>query len=225
MVALLRCIMRRELAIALRNLGQWINPLLFFIVIVALFPLGVGPSPTTLATIAPGVLWVGALLALLLSLGSLFEADFADGTLEQLMLSGQSLSLIVLGKVLVHWMLNGLPLLLISPLLALMLALPVEAIPVLMLSLLLGTLTLSLIGAFGAGLTLGLNQGSVLLSLLVLPLSVPVLIFGSAAVSAAAGGFSASVQLSVLGALLVFALSLAPLVTALAVRIGISGNS
>lgn len=223
--ALLWCVMRRELSIAFRNPGQWINPLLFFVVVVTLFPLGVGPSPATLASIAPGVLWVSALLAVLLSLGSLFEADFADGTLEQLLLSGQSLPLIVLAKVLVHWLLSGLPLLIISPLLALLLALPSEAIPVLMLSLLMGTLTLSLIGAIGAGLTLGLNQAGVLLSLLVLPLSVPVLIFGSAAVVATAGGFAASSQLSILGALLLFALSLAPLTTAMAVRIGVSGGN
>jgi len=194
-------------------------------VVVALFPLGVGPSPATLATIAPGVLWVSALLAVLLSLGSLFEADFTDGTLEQLLLSGQSMALIVLGKVFVHWLLSGLPLLLVSPLLALLLAMPTQAIPVLMLSLLLGSLTLSLIGAIGAGLTLGLNQAGVLLSLLVLPLSVPVLIFGSAAVVAASGEIGASSQIGVMLALLLFALSLAPLTTALAVRIGVSGSN
>ncbi len=223
--ALLSCIIRRDLAIAMRNTGQWVNPLLFFIVVVALFPLGVGPSPATLSIIAPGVIWVSALLAVLLSLGSLFETDFADGTLEQLLLSGQSLALIVLGKVLVHWFLSGLPLLLISPLLALLLALPTDAIPVLMLSLLIGTLTLSLIGAIGAGLTLGLNQAGVLLSLLVLPLSVPVLIFGSAAVTAAAADFGAGSQLAIMTGLLLFALSIGPLTTAAAVRIGVSGST
>lgn len=201
------------------------NPLLFFVVVVSLFPLGVGPSPSTLAAIAPGVLWVSSLLAVLLSLGTLFDADYMDGTLEQLVLSGQSLPLIVLAKVLVHWLLSGLPLLLVSPLLALLLNLPVSAIPVLMLSLLLGTLALSLIGAIGAALTVGLNQSGVLLSLLVLPLSVPVLIFGSSAVVAAASDFSATGQLMILAALLLLALALAPLTAALALRIGVSGTS
>jgi len=222
---LLLCMLRREWAIAWRNCGQWINPLLFFVVVVALFPLGVGPSPATLSTIAPGILWVSALLAVLLSLGTLFDADYADGTLEQLVLSGQSLPLIVLGKVLVHWLLSGLPLLLVSPLLGLLFNLPISAIPVLMASLLLGTLTLSLIGAIGAALTVGLNQAGVLLSLLVLPLSAPVLIFGSAAVTAAASGMGVTGQLSILAALLLFALSLAPLTAALALRNAVAGGN
>ena len=209
----------------MRNPGQWVNPLLFFIVVVTLFPLGVGPSPQTLSTIAPGVLWVSALLAVLLSLGALFEADYSDGTLEQLALSGQSLPVIVLAKVLVHWLLSGMPLLLMSPVLGLLLNLPSQAIPVLMLSLLLGTLSLSLIGAIGAALTVGLNQAGVLLSLLVLPLSVPVLIFGSSAVAAAAGDLGASGQLFALLALLILALSLAPLMASLALRNGVSGGT
>jgi len=222
---LLLCVFRREWSVAWRNSGQWVNPLLFFIVVVALFPLGVGPSPATLSTIAPGILWVSALLAVLLSLGTLFDADYADGTLEQLVLSGQSLSLIVLGKVLVHWLLSGLPLLLVSPLLGLLFNLPADAIPVLMVSLLLGTLSLSLIGAIGAALTVGLNQAGVLLSLLVLPLSAPVLIFGSAAVTAAASDLGASGQLLILVALLILALSLAPLTAALALRNAVAGGN
>lgn len=221
----LRCVIRREWSVAWRNSGQWVNPLLFFVVVVALFPLGVGPSPATLSTIAPGILWVSALLAVLLSLSTLFDADYADGTLEQLVLSGQSLPLIVLAKVLVHWVLSGFPLLLVSPLLALLFNLPSNAIPVLMASLLLGTLTLSLIGAIGAALTVGLNQAGVLLSLLVLPLSAPVLIFGSAAVSAASADLAASGQLLILTALLIFALSLAPLTAALALRNAIAGGN
>jgi len=224
-LAVLGCILRREWLVALRNPGQWVNPLLFFVVVVSLFPLGVGPSPSTLASIAPGVLWVSSLLAVLLSLGTLFDADYADGTLEQLVLSGQSLPLIVLAKVLMHWLLSGLPLLLVSPLLAVLLNLPVGAIPVLMLSLLLGTLALSLIGAIGAALTVGLNQSGVLLSLLVLPLSVPVLIFGSSAVAAAASDLGSSGQLMILAAVLLLALALAPLTAALALRIGVSGSS
>ncbi len=221
----MRCIFQREWSVAMRNPGQWVNPLLFFIVVVTLFPLGVGPSPQTLSTIAPGVLWVSALLAVLLSLGALFDADYSDGTLEQLALSGQSLPVIVLAKVLVHWLLSGMPLLLMSPVLGLLLNLPSQAIPVLMVSLLLGTLSLSLIGAIGAALTVGLNQAGVLLSLLVLPLSVPVLIFGSSAVAAAAGDFAASGQLLALLALLILALSLAPLMASLALRNGVSGGT
>ena len=222
---LLLCVLRREWSVAWRNAGQWVNPLLFFVVVVALFPLGVGPNPTTLSTIAPGVLWVSALLAVLLSLGTLFDADHADGTLEQLVLSGQSLPLIVLGKVLVHWLLSGLPLLLVSPLLGLLFNLSLGVIPVLMMSLLLGTLTLSLIGAIGAALTVGVNQAGVLLSLLVLPLSAPVLIFGSAAVSSAASDLGAAGQLLILTALLALALALAPLTAALALRNAVSGGN
>jgi len=222
---LLLCVIRREWTVAWRNSGQWVNPLLFFIVVVALFPLGVGPSPAMLSTIAPGILWVSALLAVLLSLGALFDADYADGTLEQLVLSGQSLPLIVLAKVVVHWLLSGLPLLLVSPFLGLLFNLPIGAIPVLMVSLLLGTLTLSLIGAIGAALTVGLNQAGVLLSLLVLPLSVPVLIFGSAAVTSAASDMGAAGPLLILAALLIFALSLAPLTAALALRNAVAGGN
>ena len=223
-VSLLAEIGRRELKMAVRNPGQWLNPVLFFVVVVTLFPLGVGPSPSTLSAIAPGVLWVSALLAVMLSLDALFSADFADGTLEQFIVTDQPLSLIVLAKCMVHWLLSGIPLLLLSPLLAVLLHLPANAIWVLMLSLLLGSFTLSLIGAIGAALTLGLNQAGVLLSLLVLPLTVPVLIFGSSAVAAAASDLSAAGQLWLLSALLVLALSLAPLTAAAALRIGVSSN-
>jgi len=222
---LLFCVCRRELSIAIRKPGQWLNPLLFFVIVVTLFPLGVGPSPNTLSLIAPGVLWVSALLAVLLSLDSLFASDYVDGTLEQLVLSEQSLSIIVLGKVLTHWLLSGVPLLIISPLLAMLLNLPTSALPVLMLSLLLGTLTMSLIGAIGAALTVGLNQAGVLLSLLVLPLTVPVLIFGSSAVAAAATDLPANGQLFLLAALAVLGLTLAPFTAAAALRIGVSGSN
>jgi len=224
-VQLVQLILHREWRIALRNPGQWLNPLLFFVIVVTLFPIGVGPSPGTLATIAPGVLWVSALLSAMLSLNTLFESDFTDGTLEQLVLSGQSLTLIALAKCLVHWLLTGIPLLLMSPLLAVLLNLPYAAIPVLMLSLLLGTLSLSLIGAIGAALTVGLNHGGVLVSLLVLPLSVPVLIFGSSAVASAASGLPAGGALLILLALAILTLSLAPLAVALALRVGVSGNA
>lgn len=220
---LLRILMR-DLSIALRSPGQWLNPLLFFIIVVTLFPLGIGPGPNTLSIIAPGVIWVSALLSMLLSLDSLFAADFRDGTLEQLVLSGQPLSLIVLGKILAYWLLSGLPLLLLSPMLGVAMQLPSHALGVLMLSLLLGTLTLSLIGAIGAALTVSLNQGGVLLSLLVLPLTVPVLIFGSSAVATAASFLPVEGHLSLLAAMLAFALSLAPLTTAAALRVGVSGS-
>ena len=222
---LLFCVCRRELSIAIRKPGQWLNPLLFFVIVVTLFPLGVGPSPNTLSLIAPGVLWVSALLAVLLSLDSLFASDYVDGTLEQLVLSEQSLSIIVLGKVLTHWLLSGVPLLVISPLLAMLLNLPLSALPVLMLSLLLGTLTMSLIGASGAALTVGLNQAGVLLSLLVLPLTVPVLIFGSSAVAAAATDLPSDGQLFLLASLAVLGLALAPFAAAAALRIGVSGGN
>ena len=224
-VRLLLCVCRRELSIAIRKPGQWLNPLLFFVIVVTLFPLGVGPSPNTLSLIAPGVLWVSALLAVLLSLDALFASDYVDGTLEQLVLSEQSLSIIVLGKVLTHWLLSGVPLLIISPLLAVLLNLPTSALPVLMLSLLLGTLTMSLIGAIGAALTVGLNQAGVLLSLLVLPLTVPVLIFGSSAVAAAATDLPADGQLYLLASLAVLGLALAPFTAAAALRIGVSGSN
>ncbi len=218
-------VLRRDLAIAVRSPGQWLNPLLFFIIVVTLFPLGIGPGASTLATIAPGVIWVSALLAVMLSLDTLFATDHADGTLEQFVLSGQPLSIIVLGKVLAHWLQSGLPLLLLSPLLGVVMQIPMSTLGVLMLSLLLGTLTLSLIGAIGAALTVGLNQGGVLVSLLVLPLTVPVLIFGSGAVSAMANQLPAGGHLSLLAALLALAVSLAPWTVAAALRVGVTSSN
>jgi len=218
-------ILQRDLAIAIRSPGQWLNPLLFFVIVVSLFPLGIGPGPNTLAIIAPGVIWVSALLAVLLSLDSLFAADYRDGTLEQFVLSSQPLSLVVLGKIFAHWLLSGLPLLLLSPLLGVLMQLPPHALPVLMLSLLLGTLTLSLIGAIGAALTVSLSQAGVLVSLLVLPLTVPVLIFGASAVATAAGQLPVAGHLSLLAAMLALALALAPYTTAAALRVGVSGGA
>jgi len=214
-------LLRRELLIGLRSPGQWLNPLLFFVIVITLFPLGIGPEPSRLATIAPGVLWVAALLAVLLSLDTLFERDRADGVLEQWVLGSLPLTVLVLSKVLAHWLASGLPLLLLSPVLGLMLGLPAQAVPVLCASLALGTLTLSLTGAIGAALTVGVNRGGVLLSLLVLPLNVPVLIFGASAVTAAADGFSPAAALTLLAAMAAFALSLAPWATAAALRIGV----
>lgn len=217
-------IIRRDFRLAIRSAGQWLNPLLFFIIVVSLFPLGIGPGPAMLATIAPGVLWVSALLAMMLSLDSLFAHDFRDGTLEQWVVSGQPLTLIVLAKVIAHWITSGLPLVLLSPLLGMMMQLPEGAYSTLLISLLLGTLCLSFIGAIGAALTVSVNQGGVLLSLLVLPLTVPVLIFGSGAVSAAAIGLETSAQLSLLAAIVALSMSLAPLAIAGAIRVGVSAG-
>ncbi len=220
---LFRALLSRELAVAVRSPGQWLNPLLFFIIVISLFPLGVGPGPKTLATIAPGVIWVSALLAVMLSLQSLFYDDLHNGSLEQFALSSQPLSIVVLAKVFAWWLLSGLPLLLLSPLLAILMHLPSHAIPVLMFSLLLGTFTLILIGAIGAALTATVgNGGGILLSLLVLPLTVPVLIFGSGAVQAAVSQMPVAGHLSLLAALLALSLSLAPLATAAAIRVAVS---
>jgi len=212
-------VLRRDLQIAIRKRSELLNPILFFILVVSLFPLGIGPEPRLLAEIAPGVIWVAALLATLLSMERLFRSDFEDGALEHLLLSPHALSLLALAKVLAHWLVTGLPLILVSPLLGVLLHLPAEAIRVLPLTLLLGTPVLSLLGAVGVALTVGLRRGGVLLTLLVLPLYVPVLIFGTAAVAAAAAGLPVSGQLALLGAMLALALTLSPLATAAGLRI------
>ncbi len=191
--------------------------------VATLFPLGVSPEPTLLAILAPGVVWVAALLATLLAMDSLFRSDFEDGSLEQILLSPQPLFVVVLGKVLAHWMMTGLPLTLMAPLLGVMLFLPAEGMQGLMLSLLIGTPTLSLVGAIGAALTVALRKGGVLISLLVLPLYIPVLIFGTAAVEAALTGLPVGGHLALLGALLALGLALAPLAIAAALRISVSG--
>ena len=215
---------QRDLKLAVRSTGQWLNPLLFFVIVVSLFPLGIGPTPNMLATIAPGVLWVSALLAMMLSLDSVFAHDFRDGTLEQIVVSGNPLSVIILGKVLAHWVTSGLPLVLLSPLLGLMMQLPGGSYGVLVLSLLLGTLSLSFIGSIGAALTVSINQGGVLLSLLVLPLTVPVLIFGSGAVASVGLELGASAQLSLLAAIAALSVSLAPLAISGAIRMGVAAT-
>ena len=215
---------QRDLKLAFRSTGQWLNPLLFFVIVVSLFPLGIGPTPNMLATIAPGVLWVSALLAMMLSLDTVFAHDFRDGTLEQIVVSGNPLSVVVLGKVFAHWVTSGLPLVLLSPLLGLMMQLPSGSYTVLMLSLLLGTLSLSFIGSIGAALTVSINQGGVLLSLLVLPLTVPVLIFGSGAVASVGLELDASAQLSLLAAIAALSVSLAPLAISGAIRMGVAAT-
>lgn len=215
--------LKRDLVLLLRRRSEVLNPLVFFAIVITLFPIGISPDPALLAAIAPGLLWVAALLAALLSLDSLFRSDYDDGSLEQLLLTPQPLTLLVLAKVAVHWLLTGLPLALMAPLLGVMLALPAGSYVVLAVSLALGSASLSLIGAIGAALTVGLSRGGVLLSLLVLPLFIPVLIFGAGAVQAAIFGDGALAHLAILGALLALALSLAPLAIAASLRISING--
>ncbi|MCG6658411.1 heme exporter protein CcmB [Halomonas campisalis] len=215
--------LKRDLVLMLRRRSEVMNPLVFFAIVITLFPIGISPDPQLLAAIAPGLLWVAALLAALLSLDSLFRADYDDGSLEQLLLTPQPLALLTLAKVAVHWLLTGLPLALMAPLLGIMLALPAGSYLVLALSLALGTASLSLIGAIGAALTVGLSRGGVLLSLLVLPLYIPVLIFGAGAVQAAILGDGIMAHLAILGALLSLALCLAPWAIAASLRISING--
>lgn len=214
-------LLRRDLLLAYRRRADVATTLFFFVIVVSLFPLGVGPEMEMLRRIAPGVVWVAALLASMLSLTRLFAADHADGSLEQLALSPQPLWLLVLAKVTAHWMVSGLPLALMAPVLGLQFDLPGGALGVLVVSLLLGTPVLSLIGAIGAALTLGLRGGGVLLSLLVLPLYIPVLIFGAGAVEATMSGLSPEGHLSLLGAFLILACLATPFVAALALRIAL----
>ena len=219
----IRATLKRDLVLMMRRRSEVLNPLVFFALVITLFPIGISPDPELLAAIAPGLLWVAALLAALLSLDSLFRSDYDDGSLEQLLLSPQPLPALALAKVAVHWLLTGLPLALMAPLLGIMLSLPAGSYAVLALSLAVGSASLSLIGAIGAALTVGLSRGGVLLSLLVLPLYIPVLIFGAGAVQAAILGDGVSAHLAILGALLAVALSLAPWAIAASLRISING--
>jgi len=220
-LAALRCMVMRDLVLAVRRVSDVLTTLFFFVIVVSLFPLGVGPEMEMLRTIAPGVVWVAAILASMLALGRLFGHDYGDGTLEQMLLAPQPLALLVLGKVLAHWLVTGLPLVLMAPLLGLQFGLDTVALEVLVISLLLGTPAISLIGAVGAALTLGVRGGGVLVSLLVLPLYIPVLIFGAGAVEAEAAGLGAGGHLSLLGAIAVLALCFAPLAAAAALRISL----
>lgn len=221
MGAALLALLRRDLLLAYRHRGEMLNPLIFFAIVVSLFPLGISPESSVLATLAPGVIWIAALLSVLLSLDSVFRSDFEDGSLEQLLLSPYPLTVLLLAKMAAHWLVTGLPLVLAAPVLGVVLHLPTAALPTLVATLALGMPVLSLIGAIGMALTVGLRRGGVLLSLLVLPLYVPVLIFGATAVDAAAVGLDVSGHLALLGALLLFAISLAPLAVAAALRVSI----
>ena len=212
-------LLARDLRLAFRTRHELANPLIFFVLVVTLFPLAVTPNADLLQEMAPGVIWVSALLSVLLSLDRLFKQDYEDGSLDQLMLSPNPLVILVLAKVCAHWLLTGLPLVLVAPLLGIFMYVPDEAIGVLMLSLLLGTPVLSLVGAIGVSLTVAVNRGGVLLSLIILPLYIPVLIFGANAVDVASDGMSVRGQMLFLAAVLVFAISLAPLAAAVALRI------
>lgn len=225
MFEIIKAVVTRELTIAMRRRSDFLTVLVFFIIVVTLFPLGINPEKETLKEIGPGVLWVAALLASMLSFGRLFYYDYADGTLEQMLISPQPLGFVVLGKVLAHWLLSGLPLVVISPFLGMQFFLETEAQAVLAVTLLIGTPILSLLGAIGAALTLGLRGGGVLLSLLILPLYVPILVFGSGAVVKGVTNESlwvtAEMPLSLLGAGLAISLVLAPWAAAAALRVSL----
>ena len=215
-------IIRRDLILALRRRAEVANPVFFFILVVTLFPLGVGAQPKLLQAMAPGVIWVSALLAAMLSLDSLFRSDFDDGSLEQMLLSSHPLTVLVFAKIIAHWLVTGLPLLFIAPLLAIFLGLPEQALGTLLITLVLATPVLSLIGSIGVALTVGLRRGGMILSLLVLPLYVPVLIFASNAVEMAGNGLPVGPQINILIAIFFMSVVLAPLPAAAALKISIS---
>lgn len=212
---------RRELLLAIRNPGDIVNPLMFFVIAVILFPLGGGADETFLSGIAPGVIWVTALLAVMLSMDTLFRADYEDGNLEQLLMSPQPLYFLVLAKIFSHWLMACLPIILLAPVLALMLHMPMAGITALVISLVLGTPILTLIGAIGMALTVGLSRSGLLLAVLILPLYVPVLVFGTGVVEAAINNTAYSGLLALLGAMLALAISLSPLAIIAALRISV----
>jgi heme exporter protein B len=214
-------LVRRDLRLAMRRPGEWLQPLVFFLVVTTLFPLATDPQMSRLRDMAPGALWVAALLSSLLALELLFREDGQDGSLEQLAVSGLPLAWLLLAKCCVHWLLTGLPLVLAAPLVATALGAPYAAIPGILGALLVGSVTLSLIGAVGAGLTLGLRRGGVLLALLVLPLAVPVLIFGARATALAIALEPMAAPMYLLAAIAVLGATLAPFAAAAAVRIGL----
>ena len=220
MSALLAMI-RRDLLLVMRRKSEVLTALFFFVVVTSLFPLGIGADTALLRKIAPGVIWVAALLSTLLGLQRIFAADYADGALEQIALSPQPMVLLVAGKMIAHWMVCGLPLVILAPIIGIQFDLDTSSLYILMGTLLLGTPVLSLLGSIGAALTLGVRGGSILMSLLVLPLYVPVLIFGAGAVYANSVGLDTSGHFSLLGALLILALAFVPWVTAAAVKIAI----
>ncbi len=218
-----KALFKRDLTIAYRHRNDIINPLVFALIVISLFPLAIGPEQTKLSALAPGLVWVVALLACMLSTDSLFKSDFDDGSLEQWFLSPQSSYLLVLAKVIAHWVATGVPIAFVAPVLGLMLALPLEACLPLACSLLIGTVALSIIGAVGAALTVGLRRGGLLVSLLVLPLYVPLLIFGTSLVEAAVQGLPWLAYMAILGAMTLIALVLSPLAIVGALKLHLEG--
>ncbi len=215
-------LLRRDLLLGFRRPAELVNPILFFTIVIILFPLGIGPKTNLLMVMSPGVIWVAALLSALLSLESMFRSDFEDGSLEQLVLSPHPVALLVLAKVTAHWLMTGLPLVLVSPLLAVFLGMPSEGMGILVLTLLMGTPVLTLIGAIGVALIIGLRNGGIILSLLVLPLYVPVLIFATSAIDASISGFPVTAQLYMMGTFLILAITLAPFPIAASLKISLS---
>ncbi|WED21037.1 heme exporter protein CcmB [Vibrio sp. JC009] len=222
MLSQMIAIIRRELLIAFRRQADILNPLWFFIIVITLFPLSIGPEPNLLARIAAGIIWVAALLSVLLSMERLFKDDFQDGALEQMMLFPIPLPLVVISKVIAHWLLTGLPLILISPILAVLLSLDFETWKTVVLTLLVGTPTLSFIGAIGVALTVGLQKGGVLLSLLILPLFIPVLIFATSAIDAASLGMAYNGQIAIMAAMLAGSVTLTPFAISAAIRVSVN---
>lgn len=214
-------IVRRDLKLAARLRAEWLSPVVFYVMVIALFPLGLSPEPALLERIAPGVVWVAALLATLMSLDRLFRSDFEDGSLEQMLLSPASTVILVMAKITAHWLSTGLILIICAPVMAAMLGLNADAIKILVLSLLLGTPVLNLIGAIGTALTVGLKRGGVLLAIIVLPLYVPVLVFGTHAVASAAQQLPVAPQLTLLAAMLLLAMTLTPLATAASLKLSV----
>jgi len=221
-MSIIAATLRRELLIAFRSPGEIINPLMFFVIAVSLFPLGVGANQEFLSEIAAGVIWVTALLAVMLSMDSLFRADYEDGSLEQLLLSPQPLYFVILAKVASHWLVSGLPLVILAPIFASMLSLPAEGVLPLMAALLIGTPILTMLGAVGMALTVGLSKSGLLLAVLILPLYIPVLVFGTGVVDSALNSLATSGLLALLGAMLILALCLTPLAIIAALRISVS---
>ncbi len=213
---------KRDVLVSFRNPAEIVNPLVFFVIVISLFPLGISPSEKVLAGIAPGVIWVAALLATLLSMDLIFRSDYEDGSLEQMALTDQPFLLIILGKIISHWLMTGLPLTLLSPLLGVMLFVNEEGIKAIMLSLLLGTPILSLFGAVGAALTVGLRTGGVLIAILILPLYVPVLILATEMIKTGMTGGDYIGHMLWLGALLLMSLGVAPIATSAGVKISLS---
>ncbi|WP_409423613.1 heme exporter protein CcmB [Pseudoalteromonas sp. RW-H-Ap-1] len=219
---LFSAVFSKDVKLAFRQRAEIVNPILFFLIVISLFPLAIGPEPGLLSRMAPGIIWVAALLSTMLGLDKLFRDDYNDGSLEQLIASSYPLSLTVLGKVAAHWVITGLPLVFMTPLFALLLNLETTALMATLLTLLLGTPLLSFIGAIGAGLTVGLQKGGILMSLLVLPLYIPVLIFATSAIDTSSMSLDYSGQLAILGAMLVIAIISAPIAISSALKVSVS---